>query len=95
MATGTIATEHVRPASRCILNGVAFGRPQLSTVNVSKTLDKSENPQRRGDMHIDELKNGAATQTRTGDLRITNAPLYRLSYCGPLGVGPVHNANGR
>jgi hypothetical protein len=46
-------------------------------------------------MHIEGLKNGAATQTRTGDLRITNAPLYRLSYCGPFGVGPVHNANGR
>ena len=37
---------------------------------------------------------GAARGIRTPDLRITNAPLYRLSYCGP-GVEPVINANGR
>jgi hypothetical protein len=27
--------------------------------------------------------NGAARGIRTPDLRITNAPLYQLSYCGP------------
>ena len=29
-------------------------------------------------------KGGAARGNRTPDLRITNAPLYRLSYCGPV-----------
>ena len=30
-----------------------------------------------------EGENGASDRTRTGDLRITNALLYQLSYAGP------------
>gem|GEM_PF-2876701 len=34
-------------------------------------------------MNITDLKTGADKKIRTSDLRITNAPLYQLSYAGP------------
>jgi hypothetical protein len=39
------------------------------------------------DKTLDIEKVGAARVTRTPDLRITNAPLYQLSYGGPVARG--------
>ena len=39
-------------------------------------------------------KFGAADRNRTGDLRITNALLYRLSYSGETCASPCLSAHG-
>ena len=51
----------------------------LSAIGLQAFLVKKKNPACVGSTGGGV---GAANRTRTGDLRITNASLYQLSYCG-------------
>jgi hypothetical protein len=45
---------------------------------------KKQKPARKQSLQVSEAQLGAAGRNRTGDLRITNALLYQLSYSGKL-----------
>jgi hypothetical protein len=47
-------------------------------------VQANKNPQERIFLRVSEAYPGAAGRNRTGDLRITNALLYQLSYSGKL-----------
>ncbi len=71
------------PASSVAFGQHSRGKPLASTLLPRRACAFASSCWSLPNCLTGKGKNGAARVTRTPDLRITNAPLYRLSYGGP------------